>query len=567
MLPAVCALVLYLPALRYGLVWDDTIFLRDLPLYRQIGAWFSAFTQPFVLSPNYYRPLPVLTFMAELRLGGLNPALFHLTNLALHAANTFLVACLAFTLARERQDESTSHRLAAAAGLLYGLHPALMEGAVFISGRFDLLVTLFLLLALLADARLAGKARPALVGLAFFLAGLSKEMAVSFLLALPLWQAARRWQPGAPLTLGTIVSTARQQGDAAVTGATLLAALAAAGVRWAALGYLLRAGTGRAIPVGTLLEHFLLIGRSLAEYLKLIFWPFTSLAPLHHSQLPLPAAALAGWVSWAALALALWGSIWLVRRRRRSGLLALAAFLALLPVSNIAPLELGGGAFVAERFLQFPLAVAVLAAAALWEDGAPIHRPRLAAVGVTWLLLSAATIQLVAPNWRDDISLWQWAAGRAPRSAMPFTNLSLQYHDRGDFQTGLALAEQALQRDPNDAHAWNNAGLALFGLERYAEAQDAFAKAIELQPQDPLFWNNLAGALREQGELGEAERILLDKVLSLNPELPYAHLSLGIVYLRAGRSDLATLALREALRLAPPEMRAEIEALLRQAGG
>jgi protein O-mannosyl-transferase len=564
LLPAAIVLLLYLPAIRYDFVWDDTIFLRDLPLYRMTGSWSAALTRPFILSPNYYRPLPLLTFLAELQLGGLNPSLFHLTNLLIHAINTTLVTALAFSLLRTGRDDSSSYKWALTAGLLYGLHPALIEGAVFISSRFDLLLTMFLLLALLADVKLTGKARPVLVGLAFFLAALSKEMAIAFVLILPLWHLARRPQLERPISLKGMVQSAWRQGDVAVYLAVILAGLVYLGVRVGVLGYLLLNEPSRALPVGTPLQHLLLTGRTLVEYLKLIVWPFTSLTPLHYSQLPLPTASLAGWTAWAAMGLVLAGLIYAWQRRPRFALLALAALLALLPVSNILPLELGGGAFVAERFVLFPLALAVLALATLSVDLSRDISPKVAAACILWLIVSVGTIQLITPNWRDNVMLWQWAAERAPRSAMPFTNLALEYNNRGDYQAGLAVAEEALARDEKDSNAWNNAGLAFFGLNRFEDAENAFSQAIERQPQDALYWNNLAGALREQGKLVEAERIMLDQALRLAPELPAAHLNLGIIYLRADRPDLAAKALQTAIRLLPPEMSSEAEALLSQ---
>jgi protein O-mannosyl-transferase len=575
-LPGLAVLLLYLPAVRYGFVWDDGIFPAGYaPLYRDPALWWEALTRPFILSPNYFRPLPLLTFMVELRLGGLNPALFHLTNLLLHAANATLVALLAAILLGGRREASGDggqdgilpygtavlYSTAVVAGLLYGLHPALIEGVAFISSRFDLLLTFFLLLALLAEVKAVGWRRPLLVGAAFLLAALSKEMAVAFVLVLPLWRLARGQAVAAKESL-------------TVYAAVFVAGLVYLGLRFAALGYLLTAAPERSLEAGTPLQHFLLVGRSLGEYLLLIFWPFTSLTPIHYGRLPLPPGSLAAWLSVAAVIGALVILYKQIGQRPKAVWLALAALIALLPVSNILPLELGGGAFVAERFLLWPLVLVVLAAVqalTLTNDerqmtngvgrwSAVVGRSSVA----LWLLASAATIQLVAPNWQDDYALWRWGAARAPQSVTPFTNLSLEYSNRGDYQTGLALAEEALARNPDHGDGWNNAGLALFGLNRFEEAAHAFAQAIERQPGNALYWNNLAGALRDQGELGEAERILLDEVLPRDPALAAAYLNLGVLYLRADRPDLAALALQDAMRLAPPNQAMQAEALLRQ---
>jgi protein O-GlcNAc transferase len=235
--------------------------------------------------------------------------------------------------------------------------------------------------------------------------------------------------------------------------------------------------------------------------------------------------------------------------------------LALLPVLNIMPLELGGGAFVAERFLLFPLALLALAFSRVAVR--PSTRMRLTLLGL-WLVACIATVQLTVPYWRSDQTLWEWGIRRAPRSALPYTNLSLVATNQGDAGRGLALARQALERDPNEGSALNHLGLALFRLGRYSEAEAAFAQAVQAEPQSALYWSNLAGALREGGQLGPAERVLLDEALRLDPLSGAAHTSLGLVYLEADRPDLAVPALTRALELLPPKETAEAQGFLDQ---
>lgn len=563
LIPAVFVLLVYLPSLKFGLVWDDTIFLRDLPIYRSSGNWMIAFNQAFVLSPNYYRPLPLLTFIAELHLGGLNATLFHLTNLVLHTLNTTLVSFIAYSVLR-KCPPSGRKWLAVTAGLLYGMHPALIEGVVFISSRFDLLLTFFLLLALLADIKLAGWKRAALVGLLFFLAALSKEMAVAFALALPLWHLIRQEDEGCHLSWQDRLILYQQKKDWQVQLTVVLAGVVYLGVRYAGLGYLLNPQVESGERMGSLLQQGLLVGISLAEYIKLVIWPFTSLTPIHYSELPLPTSAFAGWLAWVAVLLILASIFSLSKKQPRFSLMMLAGILTLLPVSNLMPIELGGGAFIAERFLLFPMLFFVIAFIFLAEDLAWVELNFVKLVVALWMILSIGTIQLTVPHWRDNLSLWHWAAERAPQSATPFTNLSLEYTNIGNHQQGLLNAQAAIQRDQTEGNAWNNAGLAFFGMQRFEDALSAFSQALAIDPKSALYANNLAAAYRELGDLGEAERLMLDVVLPLDPNLPIAYLNLGLIYLRADRPDLAVLALQDAQTLLPEEMKAQAEELLLQ---
>jgi tetratricopeptide (TPR) repeat protein len=569
LIPALAVLLLYLPVVKHQFVWDDTIYLRDMPAYRNPDLWLDSLFHPFVLSPNYFRPLAVLTFVGELRLKGLDPALFHATNLLLHALNTMLMALLAMQWSAKwytarKAAFTPAHLIPLLAACLYGFHPALIEGVAFISSRFDLLMTACLLLALLADGlgRSSGSPststqvkRALLVGTFFLLAALAKEMAVAFALGLPFWHLAL----SAERSVTSIFKRNRW-----VYLAVLLAGGAYLGIRIAALKYLIMTGVDRSIPTGSILQHILLFCKSVANYLLLILWPFNSLSPIHYSRLPVPTNDASAWLAVILVVILLIGLVMLIRKLPRIGWLAVAGLLALLPVANLLPLELGGGAFIAERFLLFPMVFFALAAGILIEWFMPMLKRWFWVPAALWLVFSLATIQLMLPNWRDNLSLWTWAVKRAPRSDTPLANLSLEYTDLGQFQRGAAYAQQAINLTPENADAWDNFGLALFRMGEYADAQAAFDKAVSLEPKNALYWNNLAGSLREQDKLAEAAKMLIEQALTLDPNLPSAHLNLGIVYLKADRPDLAAQALQNAINLLPPADAADALVILQQ---
>jgi tetratricopeptide (TPR) repeat protein len=561
--PPLIVFLLFLPALDFGFVWDDSLFITDLSPSREPAQWLDAMRQP--LSPNYFRPVGVFSFLVELRLWGANSSLFHLTSILLHAFNALLVAILARHLAHPEMDGTKRTWLQVGAALLYGLHPALLEGVAFIAAWTDPLVSALLLTALLADLRISHPVLRAFsVALAFLLAVLGKEMALAFVVVLPLWHLARRQRPLFPLA--DLWRDLRTSGDLAVYAALLLATALLLALRFAALGYLVHPRAQATIPTGDALQHLLLIARSGLRYFVLVIWPFTNLTPIHFSPLPISSADLTAWVALLILLASLAGLLWLVRRAPRSGWLACAAALSLLPVINIFPLELDGGAFVAERYLVFPLALLILALVPLIRPW-PAWNTRFGHVPLwlfplLWLLLCTATIQRTLPHWRDDVALWSWGAARAPASSLPPTNLSLAFIQQGSYEPALAAADRALSLDPSRANAWNNLGLALYFQGDWPSAQAAFEEAVRLDEDNAGFWNNLAAALREQDRLQDAEQVLLQQVLPRDPSLPLAHLNLGMIYQRLDRPDLAAQHLQEVLRLSPPEQSAEATALL-----
>jgi len=591
LISALIVLIIYLPAVQFQFVWDDTIAFRDVPYYRNANMWLSSLFNPLVFSSNYFRPVALLLYVIELHLGNAGPMLVHLTNVLLHFINTALVGLLIHHLTK---SSKYTNLLIIAGSAFYGLHPAILEGVAFASCQFDQLMTAFLLCAFLADSSLKAHKvwRPTLVGLTFLLAALSKEMALAFVFALPFWHLAtlkiesresrkgigqfegNSLKPSPEISTQTSLRLYLTQficDNWTVYLAVLIAGLTVIGIRYASLGYILVVGTSSPQVGGTLLQHILLILKSLAVYVILCIWPFTNLTPIHYSVLPIPLGDVSAWLSVGLDILLVVGLVIFVRRYRRPGWLMVAGIITLLPVLNIYPIELGGGAFAAERYLVFPMTLITLAAINLVGDIIPAmtFKP-LSITGSlvsVWLIASLVTIQLSLPYWRDGLSLWTWGARRAPASTTPFINLSLEYSNRGQYQIALSFAQKAINMDPKNPEAWDNGGLALFYMSKYPEAQNAFAQAVLLQPRSALFWNNLAGALREQDKLADAEKILLDHALKLDPNLSAAYINLGIVYLRADRPDLASQNLQKALQLLPPNQVADVQDLIKQCQG
>ena len=563
LLPALVAAAVYAPTLGFELVWDDAL-LRGVPLYRDPRLWWTAVSSP-IFYPSYFRPLPLATMLAEIHLLGGAPFLAHLFSVLLHAINTALVAALAWVVWGSRvAGKPRAWVLPVGAGLLYGLHPVLVEGVAFVWSRFDLLLTFFLLLTLLADRLLEGNPwRTWAVAGGFLLAALSKEMAAGFVLALPAFHLAvvgakNRREAGEVL-----------RANAGVYGAVFGAGVVYLGIRWAALGHLVSYLEGARMETGNPVQVLLTAARTVFELVSLVAWPFFRLSPIHYVDLPLDPTDPFAWGSLAFLILGAAVLYLSVRSHPRVVWLMVAGLVSLAPVANLIPLELGGGTLYAERFLVFPTVFFVLAVSRLLllltVPSADSRAGRIFRVaGAGWLLLSVITIWATIPNWSSPLRLWTWAVDRAPASSLAWSNLSLEYIEMGDYETGLALSERAIGADPEDGGGWGNQGLALFYLGRYQEAEASLARAVSLQPDDPLLWNNLAAVLREQGRLQEAEQIILEQVLPREPGLFPPRINLGLVYVLGGRPDLARAVLVEVVELMDEPLRSQAIGVLEQ---
>lgn len=192
-LPALLALVALASWGRFdnGFVWDDHRHLnlarKALEHGRAGELWTHGTLSLVKVAPgeaegegrgvDLYRPLTLLSFVADAERGGGTPGAFHLTGLLLHLATVALLYLIVVHALGPRSAHGRALALVGA-GVL-GLGPNLAEAHVWISGRFDVLCGLLAALAL----GLAMRGATLALGPLALLALLAKESA---LLALPL---------------------------------------------------------------------------------------------------------------------------------------------------------------------------------------------------------------------------------------------------------------------------------------------------------------------------------------------------------------------------------------------
>lgn len=171
------ALLAYYPILGNALIGDDYNLAQtagEIPLshiWRLVR----------VLSPEFMRPLPILSWWLEYNIFGFEGLPGHLANVLLHAGSGFL---LYLFLARMGAARLTAWLAAA----IFVLNPVAPESVTWAAGRFDVMSLFFLLLTLclyLLAMREESTAMFAGALLAAAAALLSKESAVVLVVLLP----------------------------------------------------------------------------------------------------------------------------------------------------------------------------------------------------------------------------------------------------------------------------------------------------------------------------------------------------------------------------------------------
>lgn len=554
---AALAFAAYANSLGNGFVWDDPIILN-----RQLVAFDSLSDVLFTprgipqYSPDYYRPLIIVSFLLDRALGGAQPLMFHLSVVLMHVAAAALVCGFGLQLLDRGKGAVAG---AITAGALFATHPIHTESVAWIAGRSDVLATALLLAALVVHGRgPASWSRSAATGGCVLAALGAKENAIAVLPLLLLYDVLASGERRTR-SADARVWLRRYAGPIAATAIYLL-------LRRAALGDFIGHAAGTATVRRSLRD---LVGAIGAYGLKLA-WPvglnaYIDTVPTGAGFLALTVVAVAGGIG---------ACVWWWRHAER-----VPAFLVLwvgltlgpsLPVVWRIP-----DAPMAERYLYLPSVGFCLLAGYGVKQLLQARRASVPA-GIVMtgaaLMVIAATIGTIRRNriWHDDVSLWEDTAEKSQTAGLPIRSLGTAYQQRGRVDDARRCFELALQRrnSPSGVQiAYNNLGTLAMQEKDYARATAYYQRALDANPNaaDTLF--NLGLAMLQAGgassdAANDALRFL-QRAQELSPHDPDIEAALGQVYAIKGERERAVEHLKRALQLgASPATAASIQAYL-----
>ena len=451
-------------ALQNDFVYDDRLLVVD--------NWAVRAPLRDLRALGFYRPLRTLSYRLDYAIGGgdpPDPLIFHLTNVAYHAATAVLV--------HTALAGSGASPLAALGGaLLFAVHPVQADAVTYVSGRRDVLCALFFVAGFCAYLRYRrghGVGALAVALACYVLALLAKEMAITLPLVCVAYDrfARRRDQVG--------TEAARRAGRP--SWLVVAGIIVGGAVGWVVYGRfverVLKVTEWHGGSVGT---NFATVLRIWARYLALVVWPAKLSADYSARAFPVSTTALDPWAMAAAVVLIGLGVL-AVLRWRRGGLEGFGAAwwaITLLPVSHLVPYR----ELMAEHYLYLPMiGMAYVAAGAI--DGAARASAGIADAAAARRRLAFAVLLVLtlAAAWRTVVRNRDW-------------------HD------SLTLWTATVATFPDCARARFNLGQAYFERVRFDDAEREWRVAAELAPDDVDVLLGLASLAYRQGHLDVAER-------------------------------------------------------------
>jgi protein O-mannosyl-transferase len=535
-------------------LWDDDFLIEENPAVHALtpATLKMIFT---TYDPELYIPVTLFTYQINYLIAGLDPFVYHLTNLLLHIGSALLVSVVAWYLSRG------DRRIAAASGLLFAVLPIHVEAVMWASARKDVLASFFALLSVWLYFLYHTKSSQLYLCLsvAVFLLGLLSKVSIA---ALPLVLLIMDWMEERPLDRRAVLEKVPYL---LLSIVFVLVALA---------------GKSEQVVSSTFTET-MLVGVSTAMLsLGRLFLP-VALSPLYPLTGPISIAS-ATFAVLVILFIILCVTLFLLRKGPRVlPATVLSYFLLLAP--SLANFRKGEGDVYlgSDRYVYLASIPVLLAIITLLS----VRLPRRAANAViTFMIILCAFISYrQADIWHNSKTLFTHVLAHYPQSEVAHHNLGSVYQQQGDFQKAmdeyraaiaitprsttyanigdmfrergmLQEAEifylRALELKSQSADAFIGLGLLAMQRQDTSMAIEYFRQAVAVRPADFHAHLNLGAALMQKGMAAEAiDEYLL--ALSYNPRSATAFFNLGGAYRRLGNTDDAKQAFDAAVSIDP----------------
>ncbi|MHB8137449.1 MAG: tetratricopeptide repeat protein [Smithellaceae bacterium] len=515
----------------------------------------QAFSSELVEKSANWHPVTWLSLMLDYQMFGLNPQGYHLINLLIHIISTILL----FLILRRMTKTLWQSAFVAC---LFAVHPLHVESVAWIAERKDVLSAFFWILTMGAYSYYAehpGIRRYFFVLLFFVLGLMAKPMLITLpfvLLLLDFWPL-RRFGEIKPnqkkqSEILTSVTSDKQKKKSekkkAVKEILEVKKPAQPEYKWSLIYPLfwekvplfvlailssivtyIAQQKGGAVSSIDVLPFVVRIGNAFISYIAYIgkmIWP-GNLAVFY----PYPAALIPWQVLGSALLL-IAITLAVVWRAKRSPYLATGWLWYLGTLVPVIGIVQAGKQAMADRYTYLPLIGLFIIVA--W--GVPdllkkwSHRKGIlmAASALSILCLSILTWTQVQ-HWQNSITLFDHTLKVTDHNWLAYNNRGVANYGLGNYKQAMEDYDRAIEFNPRHAEAYNNRGSVYHKLGNYQQAIADLNKAIEFNPRYAEAYNNRGAACHILGNYKQAMEDY-DRAIEFNPRYAKAYNNRGNTY-------------------------------------
>ena len=496
----VCAVFwVFSPAIRGDWLMDDDFYLPQNALLHDPHRLWKIWFVPGSLIEYY--PIEATIQAIQWHFWGMHTLGYHLTNAALHVVSALLLWRL---LAK------FGLRYAWLGGLLFAVHPAVVESVAWIAEFKNTLSLPPFLLALCSwvDFENRGRSRDYLLALGFFFVAMLCKISMAlfpFVIFLYAWWKRDRvgWNDLKHSIPFFAISF--------VLGLTTVGA--------GASFFHAHQQTQVNPNVGGPAMHIALAGQSLAYYFAKCAWP-AGMVPISPHQWDVHPESPLAYTPWLALA-AMLALFW--QRRAgwgRDALLGVGFFLLnLLPFIGLNSVTYMGYTWVMDHFLYLPMIGLIGLAIAAFDS----IESRLSVRARPWLAVSAAVafalLALESETYAECFvgpeALWTYTITRNPSSWLAHNNLGVVHLElagiakdpkvkQAEIEKALPEFNTALSLNSGSVDAHTNLGFAYEMEGRLQDAMQQYEDTLQINPNFGNAQYHLGHLLEQMGQIPEA---------------------------------------------------------------
>lgn len=427
-----------------------------------------------------YRPLSLVIFAVEYQIFGLNPFVSHLINILLFA----LLIALLFKLL-QKLFHKYSHYLAFITCLVFAVHPIHTEVIANIKSRDEILTFIFLISSLFYFIRHSEKpSTKALITalLFFFLALLTRESAVTFIMVIPLVLYYFFKQPVKKALLSAVPA--------------LVVLIGYVSLR------IIVVGVGHPAASSIMDSPFLYATGSQAfatkvfilfKYISLLFFPYPLSCDYGFNQIPYVDILSIPFLLSFLLLIGL--LVYAIVFFRKKSVLSFSIFYFIITISLASNFIIDIGTPLSERLLFQPSLAFCILIAIFYVF--VIRHFALVANIVLLLILIPFSIKTISRNaeWKNNQTLYFTDVISAPNSVrtnlyaainhlLKANNESSNDAKMQDLRRAVYYGEQASAIFHNYPDIYKTLGYAYFGLQDYLNAADNWLLESKFNPSD-----------------------------------------------------------------------------------